>query len=63
MQTLIRVLLAPLTFALGFLWPLITQVLLASTEVGQTPAILAGAVIATAFGLMAQLRGSWLWIK
>lgn len=63
MQTLIRVLLAPLTFALGFLWPLITQSLLAATELGQSAAILIGAVIATAFGLMAHLRGSWLWIK
>ena len=64
MNYLIGILLAPLTFAICFLWPLITQasVALEMIEAGW-PAIVLGAAIALPFGLMAQFRGSWLWIK
>lgn len=64
MQTLIKILLSPLAFAVGFVWPLLTQSLIAA-ELLQPDwtAVAAGAVIALVFGLMAQLRGSWIWIK
>ena len=64
MQTAIKLLLSPMAFALGFVWPLITQTLVAMDymEAGW-PAILVGAGVASAFGLMAQLRGSWIWIR
>ena len=64
MQQLIKFLFSPIAFALGFLWPLITQLLIATDMMpagGQ--AILVGAAIALPWGLMAQLRGSWIWIK
>jgi hypothetical protein len=64
MQQAIKVFFSPMAFALGFLWPLATQVLIALSlfPPGWQP-VLAGAVIAIAFGLMAQFRGSWIWIK
>ena len=64
MQQLIRFLFSPMAFALGFLWPLMTQVLLTVglVQAGWT-AIAAGAAMAIPWGLMAEIRGSWLWIK
>ena len=64
MKTFISILLSPMAFAVGFLWPLTTQSLVALSlvEAGWT-AISIGAVIALAFGTMAHLRGSWVWIK
>ena len=64
MQRFFRVLLSPLTFAVGFLWPLVTQSVVA---LGYLPfgwqSVVTGAVIAIPFGLMAQFRGSWIWIR
>ncbi|MEM1435095.1 MAG: hypothetical protein AAGG11_13635 [Pseudomonadota bacterium] len=64
MQQIIRLILSPFGFALGFLWPLITQLLITTTVVpaGWT-AIAVGAAVAVPLGLMAQFRGSWLWIR
>lgn len=64
MQHIIKFLFSPLAFALGFLWPLTTQVLLSSAIVEASGlAISIGAVVAIGWGLMAQVRGSWIWIK
>ena len=64
MQQVIKILFSPLAFAVGFLWPLFTQVIIAA---GWLPAgsvaIGTGAAIAIGWGLLAQLRGSWIWIK
>jgi len=49
-ETLIKVLLSPIAFAIGFLLPFLAQTIVS-------------AAVAMAFGLMAQLRGSWIWIK
>ena len=64
MQLFFTILLAPLTFAILFIWPLITQgtVALGLMESGW-PAIIVGAAIALPLGLVAQIRGSWVWIK
>ena len=64
MQTLFKILLSPMAFAVCFLWPLITQSLeaLAWTN-SEMLAITIGGVFAIAFGAMAQLRGSWIWLK
>lgn len=64
MKLIISILFSPMAFALGFLWPLITQ--LAITLQLAAPgfsALLIGAVIAGGLGLLAQFRGSWVWIK
>lgn len=60
----IKVLFLPITWAIGFLWPLIAQTLLA-LELSETTsaAYLVGGVVALAWGVMAQLRGSWIWVK
>ena len=60
----IKVLFMPITWAVGFLWPLIAQVLLAAELVGavSTAYAIAG-VVAVTWGLMAQFRGSWIWLK
>jgi len=64
MEGLIKLFLSPMVFAIGFLWPLGTQLLLASglmTTGWHTWA--ASAFVVLPFALMAQLRGSWVWVK
>ena len=61
---LLSILFSPLVFALGFLAPMIAQILLASSLVESLQsAYLMAFAIAVSLGLMAQFRGSWLWIK
>ncbi len=64
MQQIIKFIFSPIAFALGFVWPLITQVLIAGSLVapGWT-AIAVGAAIAIPWGLVAQFKGSWIWIR
>ncbi|GEM_PF-276676 len=64
MNIIIGILFSPMAFALCFLWPLVTQLVVALQflESGW-PAIVFGAVIATGLGLLAQFRESWVWIK
>ena len=60
----IRVLFMPVTWAIGFLLPLFAQSILAMnlTESIAT-AYLAGALVALPWGVMAQIRRSWIWVK
>ena len=63
-ELIIKLILSPLAFALGFIWPLITQSLVALQWLPAGPsAVLAGALVATTLGLVAQFRGSWIWVK
>lgn len=63
-ERLVKVLFAPITFAIGFLVPLVAQVLsrLGWFDATLTPWLVA-AVLVLPMGLSAQLRGSWLWIR
>jgi hypothetical protein len=63
-QHILKLLFSPLAFAVGFLWPLFTQILIAAglSQPGWF-AMSVGAAIAISLGVMAQVRGSWLWIK
>ena len=64
MKKLIGVLFSPFVFSLGFLAPLIAQVL-ASTGV-TVPGVetyYSGLLVAAMLGVIAQWRGSWLWVK
>ena len=64
MQRIASALLSPLVFAIGFIWPLVAQASLALGLVTlEWQALLIGALVAVPLGLMAQLRGSWIWIK
>ncbi len=64
MQYLLQWLFSPLAFALGFLWPVLTQTLIALNLMAPgLSAVAVGAALAIPWGVMAQLRGSWIWIK
>ena len=55
---------SPIMFSIGFLTPLIGQVLLAFNIVSEQPlAYGIGFTVSMVFGLVAQFRGSWLWIR
>ena len=64
METLIKILLSPMTFAIGFLMPFLAQTMI---TVGFMPngwqVYAVSGLVAMTFGLMAQLRGSWIWVK
>ena len=64
LNRLLAVLFSPTAFAIGLLWPLTVQVLLATQLMQPGWAVWAtGAALVLPFALMAQLRGSWIWIK
>ncbi len=63
MQQLIKVFFSPMVFALGFLWPLSTQLVLETGLVANGWAWVVGVLVVLPFALMAQIRGSWIWIK
>ena len=64
METVLKFLLSHWAWAMGFLWPLATQTLIAAELMASGPtAWAAGAVIALALALVAQFKGSWVWIK
>ncbi|MCR9279873.1 MAG: hypothetical protein NXH85_18085 [Pseudomonadaceae bacterium] len=59
---LIRFLLTPIAFALGFLTPLIAQSMAAlGWAIDGVPNLVVGLVIALTLGITAQIRGGWLW--
>ncbi len=61
---LIGLLLSPIAFSIGFLAPLLAQVMLAmNTELSMPIAYGTGLAISISFGIVAQSRGSWLWVK
>ena len=61
---LIQVFFSPIGFAIGFLTPLIAQGLL-YFDIAENWKIAysVGILVALFFGLMAQTRGSWIWLK
>ncbi len=64
LQWLVKWLLTPLAFAVGLLWPLTAQVLLLAEAFQPGWQLwLVSALLVLPFALMAQLRGSWIWIK
>ena len=61
---LIELFLSPIAFSIGFLAPLLAQVLLATNEQLSTPiAYGTGLAISISLGIVAQRRGSWVWVK
>ncbi len=64
MQNILKILLSPEMWAAGFVWPLTTQVLVATSMMQQGwPAVFVGAVVALTFGALVHFRGSWIWIR
>lgn len=63
-EKILRLLFHPLTFAIGFLAPLTTQSLIAlEVMTSGTEALVVGLAVGIGFGLMAMIRGSWIWVK
>ena len=64
MEHILKFLLSPWAWAMGFLWPLATQTLIAAELMASGPtAWAAGAVIGLALALIVHFKGSWIWIK
>lgn len=59
---LVRLLMSPIAFAIGFLTPLIAQSMSAlEWSIDGVPNLVVGLVIALILGITAQIRGGWLW--
>ena len=64
MEFLIKLIFSPIVFGLLFLAPLIAQSMTAmDLQLFAIPNLVLGLIIGGAWGLVAKLRGSWLWIK
>lgn len=60
----IKLLFSPLVFALAFLGPLIAQVLSSlGLQFGAVSNLTIGLALGLTLGLIAQLRGSWVWFN
>lgn len=58
----LKLLFSPLVFALGFLAPLTDQALTAAgIAVDGAPNLAIGFAVALTLGIVAQIRGGWLW--
>lgn len=61
---LIQIFFSPIGFAVGFLTPLLGQGLTHFNVIEKCELAYAiGFVIALSLGLIAQLRGSWIWLR
>ncbi len=63
MKTLITWFFSPLLFGLAFMAPLLAQILDRMDVTLPIANIWIGLALGLGLGLMAQFRGSWLWIK
>lgn len=63
MKNLIKWYFSPLVFGVAFIAPLTAQILVAQGIETPVAPIAIGLVVGGGLGVMAQLRGSWLWIK
>ena len=64
MEKLVGVLFSPFVFSLGFLAPLIAQLLDATdVTVPGVETVDVGLLVGGMLGVIAQWRGSWLWVK
>lgn len=64
MEQVIKILFSPTAFAVGFVWPLVAQTLIATNTIGTGWQVwMIAALIVTPFAASAQLRGSWIWIR
>jgi len=61
---IIGFLFSPIAFGVGLLAPLIAQLMtFAGLSVVGVPDVIVGLFIGGQLGLIAQLRGSWVWVK
>ncbi len=59
----IRYFFAPLVFGFGFIAPLVAQIISALGITGGVSSLVIGLIVGGLWGLIAQLRGSWVWVK
>ena len=62
-KKLIGVLLSPVVFGLGFIAPLVAQTLTRLDVSMGIENVYVGLIVGLSLGLMAQFRGSWVWMK
>jgi hypothetical protein len=63
-EKLVKLLFSPVTFALAFLAPLFAQILDAlALSLPIASNLTLAFIVAGTWGLVAQLRGSWIWLK
>jgi hypothetical protein len=62
-KKLIGVLFSPLVFGIGFVAPLAAQILTGLGYSAGIDNVYIGLAIGGSLGLMAQVRGSWVWVK
>ncbi len=64
MKKFLTYLFSPFVFGLGFLAPLIAQLLAtANFSINGVDNIYVGLILGCLMGLIAQNRGSWVWVK
>ena len=60
----IKFLFSPPIFGLGFMGPLIAElIVLTQLDLPSGVPLIAGLIIGGGLGLLAQARGSWVWVK
>jgi hypothetical protein len=58
----LKLLFSPMVFAIGFLVPLFSQSLTAlGVQIDGVPNLVLGGSVAVLLGILAQVRGGWLW--
>ncbi len=62
-KKLIGVLFSPVVFGLGFIAPLVAQTLTRLDVSMGIENVYVGLIVGLSLGLMAQFRGSWVWMK
>jgi len=62
-KKLIGFVFSPTVFGLGFLAPLVAQILTRLDVSMGIENLYVGLFVGLALGLMAQFRGSWIWVK
>ena len=62
-KKLIGVLFSPVVFGLGFIAPLVAQTLTRLDVSMGIENVYVGLIAGLSLGLMAQFRGSWVWMK
>ena len=62
-KKLIGLLFSPIVFGIGFVAPLVAQILNRLDVTMGIENLYVGLIVGLLLGLMAQLRGSWVWVK
>lgn len=62
-KKLLGIVFSPIVFGLGFVAPLVAQILVRLDVSMGIDNLYVGLIVGLSLGLMAQFRGSWIWVK